>query len=150
MNQDIYCWPSGPVENIESVVFEGNLSITNASYSSSLIPEPVEEFSADAFFDNHLVKVNTLSANFPSGQLGFSGRIYDLVPYLLADSSQTPTAPSIEGKLTGDFDLAAANQFLPPKGNPELQGKLLMDLQFTGSMGDLRGFQPRGTIEGGD
>ncbi|MBU0984124.1 MAG: AsmA family protein, partial [candidate division Zixibacteria bacterium] len=138
---------SGPVEDYETMGFSGNLAITEASYASDLIPEPVQSLSADAYFDNRLLHIRSLKAGFPSGQVEFTGRVNDLVPYLLADSTASPKAPSVEGKLKGDVNLAAINSFLPPKGNPVLEGTLAMDLRFAGSIDNLRGFEPRGTLE---
>ncbi|MDX9857383.1 MAG: AsmA family protein [candidate division Zixibacteria bacterium] len=138
---------NGPAKDPTAFDFSGNLSVTDGQYSSDLLPEPVTSFSLDIYVDRGLVNVRSLKGAFPSGELTFSGRINDLVPYLLADSvSVRKISPEIDGSLKGQFSLAMANALLPERGSPSMSGRAAMDLQFSGSMTDLTRFKPRGTL----
>ncbi|MCB2229404.1 AsmA family protein [bacterium] len=138
---------NGPAKDPTAFDFSGNLTVTDGSYQSDLLPEPIESFSLDVYFDRTLVNVRSLRGVFPSGDLLFSGRINDLVPYLLADSiSVLKISPEVEGSLKGKVNLAMANAMLPDKGAPALTGEATMDLQFSGSMTDWTRFKPRGSL----
>lgn len=137
----------GPAKDPAAFNFSGALSISDGSYQSSLLPEPIETFSLDVYFDRGLVNVRSLVGAFPSGNLTFSGRINDLVPYLLADSmSMKKISPAVEGSLKGQVNLAMANALLPEKGSPSMTGRASMDLQFSGSMTDWSRFKPNGSL----
>jgi len=138
---------SGPVKEPDKMSFSGTVGVTDGQYRSSLVPEPVEGFTLDAFFDNRLLNIRELSCRFPSGNLDFTGRVNDLVPYLMADSTEaSKISPSVEGTLKGQVDFAMLKPYLPEKGNPKLAGQLAVDVNFAGKMGDLTGFRPRGNL----
>ncbi|MBD3401375.1 AsmA family protein [candidate division GN15 bacterium] len=139
---------SGPVADPAGFDFSGTLSVTDGFYQSTMLPEPVETFTLDVYFDRGLVNVRSLNGTFPSGTLTFSGRINDLVPYLMADSAAAASiSPEIDGSLSGSMNLAMANPLLPEKGAPKLTGNAQLDLQFAGSLTDLTRFRPRGSLE---
>ncbi len=134
---------SGRVSRPEDMTFSGNLSVQNGSYRSELIPEPIDSFDVDLYFDNDLVHIRQLSCRFPSGTVGFSGRVNDLAAYMLADSA---VSPRVEGKLLGQLNLSMLNPFLPDKGHPRLSGHLAADLTFAGALTDPTSFRPHGNM----
>jgi hypothetical protein len=136
---------SGRVSDYQNLKVSGDLSVKNGSYASALLPEPIESFSFDVYFDNNLVNVRQFTGKTKSGYLNFAGRFNYLVPYLLADSVQAARIkPSVDGSLDAQLDLALAKRFLPPKGNPELSGLAKMDLKFSGTAGDYESIKPYG------
>ena len=138
---------SGQASEPEKMLFSGNLTVEKGKYSSALIPEPVNEFSVDAYFDNRLLHVRKLNCSFPSGGLGFTGRVTDLMALMLADSADAAKIhPEIEGSLKGQVDLAMLDQYLPEKGNPSVTGKLAVDLTLSGRGGDLTSLKPLGSM----
>jgi hypothetical protein len=138
---------SGRIADVSSLAFSGTLKVDNGSYSSNLLPEPIDAFTLDAYFDNDLVNIRQLNTQFASGNLDFSGRINNLVPYMLADSAEATRIPlGVEGKLNGTVNLELVNPFLPEKGSPEASGKLAMDMRFAGNATTMSNFQPWGTL----
>jgi hypothetical protein len=138
---------SGRIADLTNMSFSGNLATSNGKYNSLLLPEAVESFSVDAYFDNSLVHVRKLEAGFKSGNINFAGRIDNLVPYLMSDSNQSKQiSPAVDGALDGELDLAFVNRFLPTKGNPALTGRLAIDLKFAGDASQIANFQPRGKM----
>jgi len=138
---------SGAVKDYTNMDFSGNLGIQNGTYSSTLLPEPVESFELDVYFDQELVKVKKFNARTTSGNLTFDGRINNLVPFMLADSAAAlKIHPAIDGNLAGELNLALLDGFLPEKGSPELKGQFAMDLQLSGSTANLEKFKVRGNV----
>ncbi len=138
---------SGPVGEPANMSFSGTVAVTDGQYRSALVPEPIEGFTLDAFFDNRLLNIRTLACRFPSGNLDYVGRVNDLVPYLMADSVEVLSiSPSVEGTLKGQVDFGMLKPYLPEKGNPELTGQLAVDVSFAGEINDPAGFKPRGTM----
>lgn len=138
---------SGLVAEPDAFEFSGNVKIPRGKYSSELLPEPIDSFEVDVYFDRSLVNVRTLKGHFPSGQLTFGGRINNLVPYMMADSASAASVyPSIDGKLAGTVSLAMAKGMLPEKGAPELEGLATMDLDIVANLGQLEQFRPRGNL----
>jgi len=138
---------SGPINDPGSLLFSGSLQVSDGSYQSRLLPEPVESFSLDAYFDNRLLKIEDLQGRFPSGNLQFKGRIVDLASYLLTDSATVrEISPEVEGSLKGTVDLAMVAPYLPQEGNPTLGGQSSLDLTVTGRLDDLTSLRPRGTV----
>ncbi|MDH4155676.1 MAG: AsmA family protein [candidate division Zixibacteria bacterium] len=138
---------SGKASDYKNLRFSGDLVVKDAAYNSNLMPEPVEAFSLEVYFDNNVVNVRQFSGRTRSGRLEFTGRFDNLVPYLMADSIQARTIhPSVDGKLNGDINLAFLNVFLPAKGHPELTGLATMELKVKGNTGDYSGFKPYGTL----
>ena len=139
---------AGLIDQPEQMNFSGTLGVESGRYNSPFMPEPVEELALDAYFDNRLVNVRSLSCRFPSGTLAFNGRVDDLLSYVLADSAAAAKMhPRVEGTLKGQVNLALANHYLPEKGDPETKGKLDLDLTVTGRIGEMASFRPRGTME---
>jgi ribosomal protein L31 len=139
---------AGPIRTVDSLVFSGDISVTGGRYKSALVPEPIENFELDAYLDRRLVNIRRLDCRFPSGQLSLKGRVTDLVPYMLADSSLKRTvSPTIETDLQGEVALAMVRPYLPPQGNPQLSGKLNLDINVATNINDLSGLRARGRIE---
>ncbi len=138
---------SGRVKDAKNMSFSGSLVISEGHYNSELLPEPIESFSLDVYFDNTVTRINQLSGKMPSGHMDLSGRITNLVPYLMADTSEAKkvTLP-IDGHVDGQFDLASFSSFLPPAGNPELKGSIAINLDVTGDAADITTLKPRGKL----
>lgn len=127
--------------------FSGELSVANGNYSSNLLPEPIEQFSLDMFVDNSLVNVREFSLKTTSGNLSFSGRIDNLLPYLMADSTEAAgVMPSMDGSLEGVLNLAMLQRFMDQDVHAQLTGRIQMDLNLTGSADNLANFKPHGTV----
>ncbi len=138
---------SGRVKDYQNIGFSGNLSVTNGSYDAKFMLEPIKTFDVDMYFDNRVVSVKKLNMSTKSGSLAFDGRITDIVPYLMADSAgKKKIEPTLDGALKGDLDLAVLKSMLPPKGNPQLSGKLAVDLSVSGVMTKYTGLKPRGSV----
>lgn len=138
---------SGPIEQPDSLSFSGHLQITDGFARSELLPEPLDQIEVDAYFDNRVARISSLSGKFPSGRIGFSGRVTDLAPYLMADDAKRGAIrPEVEGNLTLDADLALAKQYLPKKGDPNLAGELKLNLTVQGILSDFSTMRPRGTL----
>jgi ribosomal protein L31 len=139
---------SGPVKKIDSLSFSGDLTVTGGKYNSKLMPEPIQDFNLDAYFDRRVVNIRNLDCSFPSGKLAIKGRVTDLVPYFLADStSPVKVKPQVDADIKGTVDLAMVKRYLPPKGNPQLSGQLVVDVNAAGLLSDLTSFRPRGQVE---
>lgn len=138
---------SGRVKDAKNMSFSGSLAIKEGRYNSEFLPEPIKSFSLDVYFDNKVARINKLSGRMPSGHVNFSGRITNLVPYVMADSSGVVRiALPVDGHLDGQFDLAMFSSFLPPAGNPELRGTIAVNLDVTGDATDMATLEPRGEI----
>jgi uncharacterized protein involved in outer membrane biogenesis len=124
---------AGPVKDPKAMNFSGTMIIENGRYNSELLPEPVELFSLDIFFDNTVTRINKLAVKTPSIALNFFGRISNLMSYVLADSSvsQSVSVPFV-GRLEGTVNLGVLNPFLPPAGKPELKGLVTLNMELTG------------------
>ena len=138
---------SGLVSRPTEMEFSGDLSIENGSYQSNLLPEPIQKFSLDIFVDNSLTRVRGLSLETAGGNLSFSGRINNLAPYLMADSSEAQSVtPSMDGAIKGSLSLAMLNRFLDQQSHPQMAGRLEMDIKLTGSADQFSNFKPRGSL----
>lgn len=138
---------SGKASDFRAIRFSGNLSVTHGRYNSLLLPEPVEAFHLDLYFDNRVANVRKFAAQTNSGRLAFNGRINDLIPYLMADSAAAgEILPIVDGQLEGRLDLAALSSFLPQEGSPQLEGQLDLKLSLGGVLTDFTGLKPRGTV----
>ncbi|HOZ07132.1 MAG TPA: AsmA-like C-terminal region-containing protein [candidate division Zixibacteria bacterium] len=142
---------SGPVRQVEELEVSGNVRVANGRYAAAMLPEPVESFSLDVYFDKSVVRVNALDARMPSGNLSFKGRVNDLLPYLMADSLHpVKTGPAVDGTLEAQVNLAMLNPFLPKQGKPEIAGKLQTSLQLAGDILEPSGLRVRGTLAVGE
>ena len=138
---------SGPVHKLDSLSFSGDLKVTGGKYNSMVVPEPIQQFNLDAYFDRQVVNIRNLDCTFPSGSLAVKGRVSELVPYLLADSaSPVKVTPAVDADIKGTVDLAMVKRYLPPKGNPQISGQLAIDVNATGNLNDLTSFRPRGQV----
>ena len=138
----------GPMTQYDSLNFSGTLKVNGASYSSSILHEPIDSLGLDLYFDNNLIRVNNLLAVSKSARLAFSGRLNDVTSYVLADSlSAKKIKPRIDGKLTGQVDLASLERLLPPKGDPTLSGNMEFDLKVIGPILDYKNLSPSGEIK---
>ncbi len=138
---------AGPMSTPDSLELSGNLTVADGAYSSNLIPEPIESFGLDIYFDNRLVRVNSFDASMPSGTFSFQGRINDLLPYLMADTAgPAPPNPYVDGSAKGNINLAMLNSLLPPEGDPEVAGMASMDLTLAGDIIEPSGLHIRGSM----
>ncbi|UCE25825.1 MAG: AsmA family protein [Candidatus Zixiibacteriota bacterium] len=138
---------SGKPRDFGSMSFSGSLKVSGGSYNSAALFEPVESFDLDVYFDNRLTHVRKLTGRMKSGDLSFEGRFNDLVPYFMADSvTRRMIAPTIDGSVSGNVDLAVVNMFLPPTGNPELKGDLSTNIKMTGVLTDYERLRPSGKL----
>jgi hypothetical protein len=136
---------SGKIADPEAMQFSGDARLENGRYSDNTLPEPVEEITLDAYFDNELTRVNSLEARMPSAELSFSGRLTNLVPYMLADSAAAASVgPSLDGKLSGSMNLAMANQYISEAGDTIIGGQSSFDVNLAGTLTDPGSFRPRG------
>lgn len=138
----------GPLDTLNRLDFSGSLLVKEGKYNStSLIPEKIESFDMDIYFDNKLIMVNDFNAQTASGTLNFKGRLNNIVQYYLTDSiSQKNIFPTVDGNLIGKVDLLIINSLLPPKGNPKLSGELDINFYISGLINDVEKLKPRGTI----
>ncbi|HOP07374.1 MAG TPA: AsmA family protein [candidate division Zixibacteria bacterium] len=138
---------AGLVEKPEQLEFSGNIKIDSGKYNSTVIPEPIQNFRLDAYFDNSLTRVNDFVANMPSGKVSFSGRINNLIPYLMADSAAAANVvPSVDGKIAGKLALGLVAPFLPQAGKPEVGGTAEFDIKLAGDASKQSNFKPQGSL----
>lgn len=137
----------GKVNELEKIDISGNIKIPNGRYSSSLLPEPIDSFLLDAYFDRRVLRIKQFGALSKSCQLSFSGRITDLVPYIVEDSAKAEQMKiGLDGKLHSSLNLDILNGYLPPEGSPKLTGKLEMEIAVIGDMNHPTTLKPRGTV----
>jgi hypothetical protein len=138
----------GSLDSLSELDISGTLTVKEGKYSSTtIIPEEIESFDMDLYFDNELIMVNNFSAQTVSGNLNFKGRLKNIIQYYIADTlSQTKIVPTVDGNLVGKVDLFMINSLLPPQGNPQISGELDIDFNITGPLNDIEKFEPRGTI----
>ncbi|UCC43587.1 MAG: AsmA family protein [Candidatus Zixiibacteriota bacterium] len=138
---------SGRTSVPASLDYSGDLKVTEGKYNSLLMPVPVTRLELDSYFDNKLLNVRRLEAEFGSGKLSFAGRIEDLVPLVMADSAEAQgISPAFDGTMTTDIDLQMLEGFLPEKGSPSLTGRFISDLALRGEASNLAGVQVSGTV----
>lgn len=139
---------SGATNAPTEMEFSGEVAISNGRYASSLISEPIESFDLDAYLDNRLMRINSFKAKMPSGEVTYTGRINNLIPYLLADSSSAnEVVPSMDGRLAGEIELGMLTQFLPKENSPEMGGHAEFDIKLAGDASRSSNFKPQGTFE---
>lgn len=138
---------SGLVSDPEAMRFSGDATVEGARYTDNTLPEPIEELTLDAYFDNEVTRVNSLEARLPSGEISFSGRLTNLVPYVLADSAASASvAPTLDGRVEGTMDLALANQYLAEGQKEMIGGQSTFDFDLVGTLTDPGSFRPRGSF----
>ncbi len=138
---------SGNINSINDLKFNGKLRSDNIFYNSTFIPEPIDSLMLDIYFDNEIISIKKLTASMQSGSFSLDGRITSLMQYFLADSiSNKKINPTIDATLLGEMQLSLLNTILPPKGKPDLNGNLRVDLQLSGSINNLSLFKPFGKV----
>ncbi len=138
---------SGRAKDAKNLDFSGSLLIPEGSYNSKLLPEPIESFSLDVYFDNTITRIKKLSARISSGRVDLSGRIVNLVPFMMTETQQAKQIPvSLDAHVGGQLDLAMFSPFMPPVGNPELKGTININLDVTGDATDIATLKPRGEL----
>ncbi len=124
----------GQPDNIRDFVFSGSIKITEGSFSSPDLPEPIKSFELDAYFDNSVTRINRLAGSIESGAFEFDGRVNDLMAYLLADSLQIEQQHiTVTGNFNGNLNLRFFENYLPNEGNPHLNGQVNLDLTINGT-----------------
>ncbi|RME27793.1 MAG: hypothetical protein D6800_04610, partial [Candidatus Zixiibacteriota bacterium] len=136
---------SGRPEDFRTLQVSGPVTITQGSFTSPQLPEPIDAFELDLHLDDNLVRVNDLSAKFKDGTVHFTGRLDQLLPYLLAEKKEQ-YAPQVDGRLSGDFNLAAVQPLLPSTGQPTIRGKVKLDLRLDGMLNQPATIRPRGRV----
>ncbi len=126
---------SGLIYDVQNLDVTGDIIISNGSYASLLIPEPIDDFSLDAFFDNRLLKVNNFQSQSNRSNISFNGRLTNVIPFLFADSIEIDLIESIlDGKLKADLNLGLLHSYLPQENKPEFNGDLNLDLTLKGDI----------------
>lgn len=126
---------AGLIDDAQNLDVSGDIFINNGSYSSLLIPEPIDNFTLDAFFDNRLLKVNNFQSNSVRSNIIFDGRLTNVIPLLFADSAEVEMMESVlDGKLKADTKLDLFHSFLPQENSPELNGDLSLNLTLKGDV----------------
>lgn len=74
---------SGPIAHPEKMNFVGELVVQNGSYSSPLLPEPIESFELSVSLAPQAIRLEKFSARFVSSDIEITGRINNPFPYLL-------------------------------------------------------------------
>jgi hypothetical protein len=138
---------NGPVKNYREMNFSGDIAVERGKYSATFLPQPIDSFTLDAYFDQKLVNVRQFYGRTASAQLQFQGRVENLVPYILADSiAAREISMNADGSIKGAVDLVMLQPFLPAARKPKLTGKMSIDLAISGSTSDLENIRPRGRV----
>ncbi len=138
---------NGPVKDYKNMNFSGDIAVERAKYNATFLPQPIDSFTIDAYFDQKLVNVRQFYGRTSSAALEFQGRVENLIPYILADSvAAKEIALSADGEIKGAVDLAMLQPFLPEARHPKLTGKMNIDLELSGSTKDLQNLRPRGKV----
>lgn len=138
----------GTVSDFANGSFSGNVQIDKATYYAAFLPDSITDLSASLYFDNQVASIRELSCKVGNGTLQTSGRVKNLVAYLLSDSSQAKVAtPEMELHLTGDLDLQTVNAYLPDRGAPSLTGRMALDMDVQGEWGNLASVNPHGNVK---
>ncbi|MFQ5452695.1 MAG: AsmA family protein [Candidatus Zixiibacteriota bacterium] len=61
----------------------GTIAISNASYTDTLLPEPIKKFEAKMSVTPDTIFVNSMNAEFESSDVAFKGQLINPFPYLL-------------------------------------------------------------------
>jgi len=138
---------SGKIHDLKKINYSGSLLVKNGSYMSSFLPDSIEQFAVDMYFNNKMMNIKRFMAKTQTSNLVFVGRVNDLLPYLMSDSlSAQKIEPVIDGFLKGKANLVMFNSLLPKKGNPHLEGNIDFNLKITGSLKDYKKIKSTGTV----
>jgi hypothetical protein len=96
----------GPVKNYTRMQLSGGMTITNASYAATTLPEPIESLNLDASIKSSDINIKNLSVKFPSSDFVMSGTMANALPYFMPGHDKKATKPNLEFKLTSTrFDV---------------------------------------------
>ena len=138
---------SGKIADLANLKFNGEVQSEQVSYNSSFMVEPIDSMSLQIYFDNDIVSIKKLAAKTKSGNFTLDGRITSLIQYLMSDSSNVKSInPTIDASLSGNLKLSMLQELLPPKGNPELTGDLMVNVRLSGALNDYSLFKPFGEV----
>ncbi|MFH1688183.1 MAG: AsmA family protein [bacterium] len=144
---------SGPANRPDEMRLSGSLNLSAGTYKSLLLPEPVTALDIEAIFDNDLIRLDRFQAVLPSGQMNFTGRLYNLVPMMMADSGIAAAMPlNIDGKVACNLDMHILNGLLADDTLTALAGLIAIEAELAGDLKDWRSLDPRGRVtvkEGG-
>ena len=125
----------------------GSAKLSNGHYETKLFPEPVDSINFDLYFDRDMTIINKLSAMSKSVRLSCDGRVSDLLPYLLADSStEMPAVPGFEMNLNGEVDLGLIPQMIVDYKENKIGGNCSLQLNVRGDINHLSETRPRGKL----
>ncbi|MEW5795601.1 MAG: AsmA-like C-terminal region-containing protein, partial [Candidatus Zixiibacteriota bacterium] len=74
---------SGKLSELASLRPRGRVSITNAAYNDSLLPEPIDHFNAELTLRPDTIDIGRLAARFPSSDVSLKGQLIRPFPYFL-------------------------------------------------------------------
>ncbi|HWR82136.1 MAG TPA: AsmA-like C-terminal region-containing protein, partial [Candidatus Deferrimicrobium sp.] len=138
---------SGPAKDPRNMTFTGSLVVTNGTYTSELLPEPIQSLSLDVYLDDNVARVNKATVETASGRVNLSGRIINVIPFMMVKADERKNVPlSVDLHADGQLELAPLTRYLPQTGKPQLKGPVSFSLEVTGSATDLTSIRPRGTL----
>lgn len=80
---DIDLAVSGSSSNLEGVRPRGTVTISNASYRDTALPEPIQHFSAQMKVSPDTITVEDMQVRFESSNARFTGKLSEPFPYFL-------------------------------------------------------------------
>lgn len=83
---------TGQVNRPSSIRPKGMVSISEGKYTDSLLPEPIEQFSAEMILTPDSIVVASLDLKFTTSDLSFKGILSDPFPYLLPFKDESGAA----------------------------------------------------------
>ncbi len=144
---DFHLQFAGKLADYEKLNLSGQATVSRGRFASPLLPEPVDSLELDLFFDNSTTRINRFMAHSANARIEGTGRIRNMIPYLLLDSAAAArVAPAIDIETTGQAALSLGNQYLASDSHPELTGDATWDMAVSGDVTDLSTLEPSGTI----
>ncbi|MCX6828531.1 MAG: AsmA family protein [candidate division Zixibacteria bacterium] len=131
----------GSVKDLTKMQLAGTLAITNAAYSSTTLPEPIESFSMDVRMTPESMTINSLNMKFPSSDFALTGTMTDPFPYILPKYAKYGVKPDLNFKMKSRrfdtdklFPAAVPGSGINPTAVPldSLPTLLLPDINGTG------------------
>ncbi|UCD93899.1 MAG: hypothetical protein JSU69_09015, partial [Candidatus Zixiibacteriota bacterium] len=138
------------------------LSVKDASYSATTLPEPDQSFGRDARIDSRDIIIDNMMARFPSSDFSMKGKLADAFPYFIPGYEEKARKPYLTFELKSQrFDVdklfpeavpgEGANlaelppDSLPPILLPDIDGKgtgeidtlIYSRVEFTGITSDV-------------
>jgi hypothetical protein len=74
---------TGPLNDMTAIKPRGSIQITDASYTDSLLPEPIKQLAADVVLIPDTIMVRKLDVQFVSSDVSMTGKLSKPFPYLL-------------------------------------------------------------------